>query len=207
MEHTSAVELEHFPAVLTDGGTLAYGGSQDWYRDPWHRLAGCAATSGANLAAYYRVGVSPDAETDAGEAVYSLERFRALMDVMFGYMRPGVRGFPHADKYQEKFLAYAAANGARFTTGLVEGWADWREPFACLQDEIRAGRPVQLLILEHAARQIEDNTWHWMTVTGFDPETDELLISNYAKREWMPAPVVFDPAEENTVRLVLFQKS
>ncbi len=198
------MELEQFPRVRTESGTLSYGGSQDWYRTKWRRMAGCAATSAANLAAYYEVGVRPD-WADGLSRGFTKEHYRQLMNTTFGCMKPGFMGFPWRDRYAKNFVCFAEERGMRFQASDLYGWTDTEEPFRFVKGAINDGNPVALLILTHRARELNDNTWHWMTITGYDTEKRTLLISNYGRREYLKADMVFEPG--NDVSLITFKKS
>ena len=200
MEHAHMTQVHPFPVVLLDDGSAAYGGSQNWYSEFWNRKAGCAAVCASDLAAFHHLGIEPASDNTISQA-----RFLTLMDEMFCYMRPGMRGFPHADKFLTQFLSYAQAHGAEFCGEVIENWASAEDAFRCVRRSIADNLPLALLILGHNAPEIDENTWHWMCVTGFDPDSREILISNYSRREWMQADIVFDPSEGNEVRLVLLR--
>lgn len=218
------MEITGFPVIRDDSGTLFYGGSQDWYRQKFHRLAGCGPTCAANLAAFYEIGIRP-------EKPYRKDHFLGLMDRMYEYVKPGMRGFPWRDRFQEKFLQYAKDQGVSLSTGFLEQWTDAEPPFRYVKNEIDAGRPLAMLILEHTEESIEDETWHWMAVTGYeetecgtknpavpaDP-TDEkstvredqgsrkLIVSTYGKKKLLDAELVFRPHKKNDVHLVSFAR-
>ena len=197
-------ELDYFPKVILESGTVGYGGSQKWFPRRWQRLAGCASVTAANLAAYYEIGVKPDVYSESGERNYSEQNYLELMNRMFGYMRPGFRGFTDRDKYEARFIEYAASCGKVLTAEHLKNWTDSGEPKRFVVSRIMEGSPVILLILKHTEKAIEDDTWHWMTITGYDEATDDLLLSNYGRRQTMNAEHVFAPGVKNDVKLTVF---
>ncbi|MEE3421007.1 MAG: hypothetical protein VZR02_07910 [Lachnospiraceae bacterium] len=198
--------LPHFPLIRKEEGHLFYGGDQHWYRNRFHRLAGCAPTSGANLAAFMRIGTEPDVVTPDGDPVWNMEHFLDLMDTMYRYLKPGMRGFPHSTIYQEKFLAYAADRGVTLSTTRRKGWPSEDEAFSFVKENIDEGRPVILLVLKHSVPEIEEDTWHWMTITGYSASRREIHLSNYGRRQWMRVDAVFMPGPENDVKLLTFER-
>lgn len=199
------IEVQNFPRVIDSTGQVSYGGSQRWYRRSLRRLAGCGPTCAANLAAFYQIGVRPDSFLDDSVPLYTKKQYVELMDHTWEYVKPGMRGFPWRDRFQEEFLRYAKDHGCSLHTGFLESWEDSEAPFSFVRGEIEAGRPLALLVLGHTEPSLDDETWHWMTITGLDPDERKLLISNYGKRQLLDADLVFSPAEGNDVHLISFQ--
>ena len=199
------VELTGFPQVVTESG-IAYGGDQNWFKRPkWARFAGCASVAGANLAAYYGVGTEPDI---AGAPVYSQKKYVELQTLMYRhYMHPGYMGFPHVTVFRDHFVQYVKDNGA-WASGEIRTEKDWthaRDAFAYIRQAIDEDTPVALLILGHTREEeLGDDTWHWMTLTGYDEDGSRVLISNHGKKQWLDVPMVFEPDAKNEVRLAKF---
>lgn len=205
-DKTYDIIIPHFPLVKDVKGNLCYGGDQHWFRTPFRRLAGCAPTSGANLAAFMRIGTEPDFVTEEGDPVWLMSHFQNLMDAMYEYLKPGFHGFPHSTIYQDHFLKFAADHGVKLTTTRRKGWPTEDEAFSFVKENIDGGIPVILLVLKHTAQEIEEDTWHWMTITGYSDVRREILLSNYGRRQWMRVDAVFMPGVENDVKLLTFTR-
>ena len=199
-------ELSDFPLIENTSGTLFYGGSQKWYLNRWRRLAGCAAVSGANIAAFYSIGITPDKITKSGSRIFSQSSYLDLMNRMISYMRPGFRGFPDRDKFEKKFLEFASDSGTSLTAEHLKNWESADIPRDFIRKNLLLNNPLALLILTHKDREFDDETWHWMTVTGYGPETDDILISNYGRRQTMNAARLLAPVSGNTVMLTAFSR-
>lgn len=200
------MDVKGFPLVKDENGELFYGGSQDWYARKFARLAGCGPTCAANLAACYGIGVGPDLGFYEGAPVYSKNHFLNLMNQTYQYVKPGLSGFPWRDRFQDNFLAYASDRHAFFDTDFLESWMDTDTPYEFVRREIDAGRPLAMLILGHTEATIDDETWHWMAVTGCEPGKKQLIISTFGKRKMLDAELVFAPHEKNDVHLISFRK-
>ena len=203
------MELSYFPNVMLRDGTLAYGGSQKWFHLLWRRLSGCAAVSATNLAAYYEIGMQPDTADPRGRAngnpVYTLALFRRRMNDMFReHMTSGRMGFPDPNRYVSEFVRFAARFGVTVVPETQFDRERAADAYALIERRLAASDPVVLLILQHTAKELDDITWHWMTITGLDTETDTLIVSNYGKREMWPASVVFEKKEGNQTYLIAF---
>ena len=201
------MEICEFPYIRDDSGILCFGGSQKWYRQKYRRLAGCGPTCAANLAAFHRIGVSPDDMLPDGSPVYTFSHYLDLMDRLWEYVKPGLRGFPWRGRFQEKFLQYASDCGTVLETDFLEGWTGQEAPLSFVQEEAEAGRPLALLILGHAEKTLDEETWHWMTVVGYDPDDDSLIISNYGKKQRLPASLVFTPGKDNDVHQISLSRA
>ena len=200
------MELQGFPLIKDPEQNFWYGGSQEWYRKRFGRLAGCGPTCAANLAAFYGVGTRPDMGLLDASPLYSKDHYLSLMDRTYQYVKPGMMGFPWRDKFQEKFLRYAFDNGVSFSTDYVEGWSEIETPLNFIRSELNAGRPLALLILVHTEITLDDETWHWMALTGYIPEAGKILVSTYGRRKYLDAGLVFRPHKKNDVHLISFHK-
>lgn len=196
------MELD-FPRIRMKKGGTAYGGSQKWYRSPRQKLAGCAPTSAANLAAYYRIGASPD-DCDGMIPVYEYASFLAIMKQTWKYLTPGMRGFPYLDKYHEKFLKYARRFGVRLSFSTFRDWDTPEQALAYILSALERKDPAVMLILTHEAEELEDITWHWLTISGYDEAEKKVILSNYGRREQYDPWILFDTAGGNDVSLLSF---
>jgi hypothetical protein len=199
------MELNDFPLVRMKSGRLAYGGDQEWFGRWRQRLAGCAPVSGANLAAYYELGIRPDGGMSDGRRVYTFDSFLDKMNVLWGYMTPGFNGFPYMWKYIEKFRQFAADNGAQAESSNFNGWHSPGEAVSFVRGALEEGNPAVMLVLSHKAPEMKENTWHWMTVTGLDDERNRVIISNYGSRETYDADRLFEVDPHNDVNLTYFR--
>jgi hypothetical protein len=59
-------------------------------------------------------------------------------------------------------------------------------------------------VLTHRAPEMRDNTWHWMTISGYDDEKGMLILSNYGKKETQDAAMLLENHPENRMTLVSF---
>ncbi|MDO4615528.1 MAG: hypothetical protein Q4B15_07850 [Lachnospiraceae bacterium] len=207
-------EVRGFPEIEREASRCGYGGSQYWFRNKWSRLAGCASVSATNLIAFHGFGTQPDS-MDGDIPVYEEEHYIELQNRMFGYMRPGMRGFPYIEVYEQKFLEYASTCGLQLNSEIYRGWKQAEDAFRYVQTAINENNPMAMLILTHRAAEIEEDTWHWMTITGYETAGEEaldgdrlgrVLISNYGKRQWMRASVLFEAVPGNDVKLILFRQ-
>ena len=67
-----------------------------------------------------------------------------------------------------------------------------------------------LLILFHRAEELQEDIWHWVTVTGYTlPEKEEekpmVILSDCGDRDLYRADVLLEVHRKNLVRMVEFE--
>ena len=199
MEEEKKTELaaSRFPLV-EENGTVFFGGDQEWYSREWQRWAGCASVTGANLAAYY------EALLNGTEARYSKADYLVRMQEMYRYMTPGIHGFPDPEKFVARFIRYEADHGLACSGSIFHGWTDWHQAADHVRNTLEEGHPLALLVLRHTESSFEENTWHWMTITGYNNRRDTFEISNCGEKEEHDTALIFRPHPGNEVWLASF---
>ena len=85
------------------------------------------------------------------------------------------------------------------------------DSFQYVKSCIDAGNPIAVLILSHRAKQLRDDNWHWVTITGYIEDTDkkvaQIIRSNYGKREIIRSDIMFEVHSRNKIRMVSFHKT
>lgn len=201
-----------FPIIYRDDNATAYGGNQDWFHESWQKRAGCASTSGANLAAYYAQKNPLMKNFYAGDSKHLNQmEYLKLMEEMYRYMKPGPMGFPYVKKFAKQFIRFCKDHGETMQASILSDFDTEIEAFHFVKENIDKDRPIALLILFHRAGEIRENTWHWVTITGYEEElnshnSSKVIISNYGKLETMDAKVLFEVHPKNTLRMVSFHR-
>lgn len=174
-------------------GKENYGGNQEWYDTRFARMAGCSAVLATNLFYYYK-----------DELDVSYDKFRETMDYWFMRNKPGLIGFPYFVRFTHNFLEEAEKNDMHLTADMKKNIASVDDGWRFVTKHIDAGEPVGMLILTHNAKEINDETWHWMCITGYDTTKKEVIISSVGERITMQADMLFKPCFRNVVKLLSF---
>lgn len=199
------------PLIYDQEKIVGRGGNQDWFQEKWHRQAGCASTSGANLAAYYAASSPLLRGLYPGSAEkFSLPEFLQAMNNMYGYMRPGFLGYPFAGKFAHKFVRYARDRGVMAAAEVYNRPRSWQDSLRFVQRHIDSGSPVALLILWHRSPALQSINWHWMTIFGYTQceaggEGARVILSNCGHREEYNARDLFEVHQKNIIRMVAFR--
>lgn len=191
--------LSHFPIIETKDGARDFGGSQEYFAHPWRRMSGCAAVSAVNIAAFDGIGMEK-------KEVYTQEEYTDAMKRMFKeHMTSGMMGFPDPEKYISEYLAYAKEHGVSLSVDRQFEREDADGAVSWICAYLKKDRPVVILILNHRDDTLDDIRWHWMVITGYEPEKEEIIVSNYGKKEYYDAKRVFAPDKHNQVYLIAFE--
>jgi len=199
-----------FPTITLKDTSVGYGGNQEWFGQNWKRQAGCGSTSGANLAAYYATIDTGMANLYQGNRTsFNQIEYVQAMDEMFTYMKPNIFGYPYIHKFSKQFVKFCGEHGVKMEASILKKYHTTEEAFKFVKNQIDAGQPVALLVLLHRAKQLREDNWHWMTITGYVEDKDQniaqIIRSNYGKREIVNADILFEVHNRNVVRMVSFK--
>ena len=118
-----------------------FGGDQEWYRDEWHRRAGCGPTCAANLTAYLAMTRPALRALYAGEDMRK-SAFSAHMEEIYQFVTPGSMGLNRVEMYTRGVTDFAASRDLALQahTFEVHGYmCRDRAPVEKLAEFVRAG--------------------------------------------------------------------
>jgi len=199
------------PLIYEQEKLVGRGGNQDWFPEKWPRQAGCASTAGANLAAYFAASDPQLRALYPGDPDrFVLPEFLQAMQQMYGYMRPGLLGYPFAGKFARKFVRYAREHGIQAAADVYQQPRTWQDALLFVRRHIDCGSPVALLILWHRSPALQRVNWHWMTIFGYAMDDvagngPRVILSNGGQREEYDARDLFEVHQKNIIRMVAFR--
>jgi hypothetical protein len=154
-----------------------YGGDQNWYKDRFMRMAGCSAVCASEACAYL-AGHFPNLRSlYPGDPLdIHKEEFISFMETVFRYVTPGFMGMSSIKRFKRCFLEYASAAGADVRVSMLggEASADAAKEFA--RRALNAGYCVLYLLLTHKDKELDEFTWHWFTLTGYETDGETMLV-------------------------------
>lgn len=159
----------------------AFGGSQEWYRERWHRLSGCGPTAASNVV-WYLARSRPElgALCDVGGA--DRTRFVRLMDEMFTFVTPGLRGVNTPYIFADGLLRYGMARGVAFVKHTLEikKNRDVTAVRGFIDGALERDLPIGFLNLSNGGLYNLEG-WHWVTLVAFDGERMTADISDQGR--------------------------
>lgn len=176
-----------------------YGANQSWFWDPLMRIGGCAAITACELSAY----LSLQRPEYRNLYPYDPGQISRMDFIRFGrhmkhFISPRPRGVYKLSFYEDGFLEYANHTGIKLSMELVSGEQSYEEAAAFLKRKIDAGIPVPYLLLKHTDKEMDDFTWHWFTMTGYEEQEDRLyaIFATYGKRHRLDLEKLWDTGHE-----------
>ncbi len=165
------------PEVLqiTDDASqqMSFGGDQEWYSDPFHRMAGCGPTCAANISAYLALTRSHLRPLYSGEDTRK-SSFSTHMESLYGFVTPGNMGLNRTEMFTSGIAKFAESRGIPLEYHVFEVRGNMsrdRQPVSELERFILKGLeqdcPIAFLNLSKG-RVKNLQAWHWITITGAD---------------------------------------
>lgn len=175
---------------------LGYGGNQEWFTDEWAIKAGCASVLGSNLYAYYK-----------GIKECSKDEYLVIMEDLYAWMTPGKMGYPYFYKFAHKMVERLQKEDIYLKPRYLKKSKSIKQSVSFVKECINSNHPIGVLILTHKAKELEEDTWHWICISGYNEKEDDvdIIFSSYGVRRVIQASILFDVDIRNIVKLVSFE--
>lgn len=158
---------------ISGGGRLSFGAHQVWYPSWIGRMGGCGPTAASNLL-WYLTATRPEScaplfDRDGTNRADMLK----LMEAVWKYVTPGMRGVDRACKLTDGAIRYAADRGVALAARTLEipsqpdRMPSAAEVGAFLETAFSDDLPVAFLNLSAGAVRGLDN-WHWVTLISLE---------------------------------------
>ena len=172
---------------IADGETAYFGADQEWFASKWHRMSGCGPQTAAQIA-LYMAAAFPDSCASLYRFGYPADKkdFAQHMAGVRKFVKPGPMGLTDPIEFANGLLAYAARYGADIIAQQISPKLSAGVAFGFFKQALLHGYLPALLLLRNPSPELDDFTWHWMTVTGCDEEKRTLTIATYGKRYEIP---------------------
>ncbi len=173
MAHSVSVKnLKRFE-IIDESGVLFCGGWQEWYKTIWKRYTGCGPTVITGIIHYLRrTDNIPDQCLPSPKC-----EFEALMDEVWRFVTPTVRGLPSAAALTKGARVYLDVNNLPYTLEELDIPKNKRlrpefsEVVTFIAKALAADTPVAFLSLDKGEEERLDS-WHWVTILTLDYEAD-----------------------------------
>ena len=168
---------------IKDHQNTYIGANQYWLPNKFHAVSGCGPTTASEILAY----LSDHYPESCGDiyvkesAVFDREEFIQFITRVRTYVTPGLMGLTDIDYYERQLIAFAKTCNADLEAEQLDRTLSPEQAFELAADVIDSGLPLALLILRNPHQDINDYTWHWMTVIGYDRRRMSLIISTHGR--------------------------
>jgi hypothetical protein len=168
MKNVSIKNVKLFEVIDEATSDIYYGGWQEWYGVWWKRLSGCGPTTVSTIVSYLnRSGAGADIECPP----LPKKEFQALMDRVWQYVTPSVRGIPSAAALKKGAVGCLAALNLDMAVEELDIpknrrlRPDFEKLVEFLRESLENDIPVAFLSLDNGEEPLLD-TWHWVTLLG-----------------------------------------
>lgn len=185
-----------------------YGGDQNKLNTYFQRLGACGAVSVADTFIHLAAKSEKYRCLNPGGAWnLTQDEFQTYLNGVKKYLYPRLGGISSLQVYMDGALCYAKEKGmqnlqakALSASESVEEAKDW------VRSAIDGGSCISFLLLKHQDPSLEEYTWHWFVITGYE-ETDTAFtvqIATWGKRHYLDFDRLWDCGNTDKGGLVFF---
>jgi hypothetical protein len=171
----SISNLNFFKILDEETREVYHGCNQTWYKTAWQRLSGCGPTTATNLI-FYLYQAPQSAESNHHPV--SKKDCLLLMEEIWEYVTPSIKGVSSTKMFYQAVLAYAQAKGLPLQYHFLDlpkiksSRPAFSEVLEFIDESLSKDVPVAFLNLCNGDEQNLD-CWHWVTVISLDYEENE----------------------------------
>lgn len=173
------VDLEAISIIEND--LRHYGADQHWFKNKLHSMSGCGPTTAALITMYMAVAFPQCAPLYAYAQPVRKDDFIAHMTNVREYVRPGAMGLTDSAYFASSTAQFAKGKGVNLASEILPRSLGYKEVFEAIKNAVDNKLMPALLILRNPSIELDDFTWHWMAVTGYDDEKQSIFVSTYSK--------------------------
>lgn len=185
-----------------------YGADQHWFKNKLHGMSGCGPTTSAMITMYMAAAFPSCSKLYGYGSPVQKSEFVSHMSEVREFVKPGAMGLTDAGYFASSTIDFAKDRGVSLQSAILSNDLESRDAFDKVKNATDDGLMPALLILRNPSVELDDFTWHWMAVTGYDEENDTIFVSTYAReyeiifaRAWVQYKpyhadvVIFSPGE------------
>jgi hypothetical protein len=180
------LHFEEIQLSVYDSEIIYYGGSQHWFHSKNHQLSGCGPVAAANITAYLALSF-PDKYSNLYPYTDKLNKsdFIEHMTEIRKFVKPGAFGLTCVQQFVDNVLSFCETKNITLTPQILCEKATMDEAVKFISTALREKLPVAILVLKHPVKELEEYTWHWMTITQLKLKTETnkyyITVSTYGE--------------------------
>lgn len=170
----SIANLNIFKVIDENTRETYYGCNQIWYTKKWQRLSGCGPSVASNIFFYLSQNQST---LELEKSSNSKVNWLSLMEEMWKYVTPSIRGVHKTKMFCEPMLAYTKSKGVNVEYRVCDVPKDksqrpeLKEILNFLEKALGEDAPVAFLNLCNGEEKNLDR-WHWVTIISLESAED-----------------------------------
>lgn len=174
-----------------------FGGSQDWFRDPWMRLGGCGAATACDFCIDQALNYGQKKMYPGNVKQLNKENYIQYASYMKPYLRPRYEGIKRLSTWMEGFERYLKEMDVHnIAMKALEGDCQVSEVREAVKKQIDDGYAIPCLMLHHKDKIYKDFNWHWFMLVGYEEYAQQLgqqdegaffiKVATYGHEFWFP---------------------
>lgn len=191
---------------IFDGTDIYYGADQHWYTKKLSAISGCGPATASMAFAH----LSQKNESAAKLYPYSIpfqkHEFLKFMEDIRLNIKPNFGPMTDPKAFCQKCVAYAKTKGVDLDYNIINKTLDMQTVFDKIINLVDNNILPSLLILRNPHREINEYTWHWMTITGYIKDSKEIIIATYGKRLKMDFTKAWSQKKPFSTDVVFFRE-
>ncbi|WP_099466819.1 hypothetical protein [Konateibacter massiliensis] len=197
---------KELPYFKIDG---AYGGNQDWFRDPMMKMGGCAAATLCDTSIYLALHSEKSNLYPFDVEALDKESYIEFSKKMKPYLRPRFRGIDTLDIYIDGAKQYFKdTNEKELTVSGFSGELEVEKAIEKVKTQIDQELPIPYLLLKHKKRSLNFFTWHWFLIVGYEEFDGEMMVkvATYANYHWLSLRELWDTGYREKGGMIIFDR-
>lgn len=187
----------------------AYGGNQDWLKDPMMKLGGCAALTVCDTSIYMALH-----QNKKHLYPFDLEQLDKKAYIQFSkkmkpYLTPRFRGIDRLEIYLEGIEQYLKDAGEKDlkATGF-SGESKVEDAIKVVKKQLDMEIPIPFLLLKHKKNSLDFFTWHWFLLVGYEEYEEEMMVkvATYGSYHWLSLRELWDTGYKEKGGMILLDK-
>ncbi len=190
---------------VCDGRKTHHGPSQYWFKKKMHGLSGCGPTTAAVILSYMsqafpeKCSALYEHETPATK-----EDFTRFMQDVREYVKPGAMGLTDHKYFGAATIEYAKTKGVELKSQVVSRSLSLGVAYGFIKRAVDEQYMPALLILRNPELELDEFTWHWMAVSGYDDKKETIFISTYGEEYELDFSKVWNQRKPYSASCVYF---
>lgn len=187
----------------------SYGGNQEWFKTFMMRIGGCAAETACDSCVYFAKILGKKHLYPYNLTEINKEEYVAFSNIMKPFLRPRLGGVSRLELYTEGFEKYLkSVKEENISLETLSGYQTLEEAKAAIKRQIDKNILVPCLLLKHKSLNLEDYTWHWFLIIGYNNfergEKPMVKVVTYSKAAWLFLDELWDTGYSQRGGLILY---
>lgn len=186
----------------------AFGGNQDWFRDPMMHLGGCGAAAACDVCINEALHGSKNHLYPYDVHKLEKEDYISFAMKMKPYLRPRMHGIDTLEIFINGFQKYLKEAGEEeMKLSGFHGDTSVEQAVMEAKHQIDQGMPIPYLLLRHKNVNFKDLVWHWFMLVGYEELEDEFYvkIATYGGYRWLNFKELWDTGFRKKGGMILVQ--